>query len=109
MKRRDFFFHAARGLGAAWIGSHSLPAWASVPTPLSQKYKASDTVVLGRTGIKTSRLAVGTGRLASPITPIKPPSASTDFLNYCSMGMTRDYDSSTQQMLMAAIRMWPRH
>ncbi|HEV8047845.1 MAG TPA: aldo/keto reductase [Terriglobales bacterium] len=63
MKRRDFFFHAARGLGAAWIGSHSLPAWASVPTPLSQKYKASDTVVLGQTDIKTSRLAVGTGTI----------------------------------------------
>ncbi len=63
MKRRDFIVHAARGLGAAWIGSHSLPAWASVPTSSSQKYKASDTVVLGQTGIKTSRLAMGTGTI----------------------------------------------
>jgi aryl-alcohol dehydrogenase-like predicted oxidoreductase len=32
---------------------------------LTQKFKASDTVVLGRTGIKTSRLAMGTGTIGS--------------------------------------------
>jgi aryl-alcohol dehydrogenase-like predicted oxidoreductase len=30
---------------------------------LTQKFKASDTVTLGRTGIKTSRLAMGTGTI----------------------------------------------
>ncbi|HWY55543.1 MAG TPA: aldo/keto reductase [Terriglobales bacterium] len=63
MKRRDFIVHAARGLGVAWIGSSGLTAWASAPSALAKKYKASDTVVLGQTGIKTSRLAMGTGTI----------------------------------------------
>src|SRR5450432_4747724 len=61
MKRRDFLRHSAMGVGAAWLGAKSLaqPAWASVP--LSRKFTATDTVTLGNTGIKTSRLAMGTG------------------------------------------------
>ena len=34
-----------------------------LPLALPQKYKAADTVVLGQTGIKTSRLAMGTGTI----------------------------------------------
>jgi aryl-alcohol dehydrogenase-like predicted oxidoreductase len=64
MKRRDFIAHAARGLGAAWVGSSALAAWAYI-APLATKFKASDTVVLGQTGIKTSRLAMGTGTIGS--------------------------------------------
>ena len=63
MKRRDFMVHAARGLGVAWVGSRGLAAWASAPTALAKKFAASDTVVLGQTGIKTSRLAMGTGTI----------------------------------------------
>jgi aryl-alcohol dehydrogenase-like predicted oxidoreductase len=63
MKRRDFIVHAVRGLGAAWVGSRGLAAWASAPTALAKKFAASDTVVLGQTGIKTSRLAMGTGTI----------------------------------------------
>lgn len=63
MNRRDFVVHAARGLGAAWVGSNGLAAWASTPIAQPQKYKAADTVVLGQTGIKTSRLAMGTGTI----------------------------------------------
>jgi aryl-alcohol dehydrogenase-like predicted oxidoreductase len=58
MKRREFLATAAYGVGAAWTGSN-MAAWA-VPE-LKQKFSASDTVVLGNTGIKTSRLAMGTG------------------------------------------------
>ena len=65
MKRRDFIVHTVRGLGAAWIGSRGLAAWASCAPALTQKFKASDTVLLGRTGIKTSRLAMGTGTVGS--------------------------------------------
>jgi aryl-alcohol dehydrogenase-like predicted oxidoreductase len=61
MRRRDFIVHTARGLAAAWVGSRGLAAWASPAPALATKYRASDTVVLGRTGIKTSRLAMGTG------------------------------------------------
>ena len=65
MKRREFIATTAAGVGAAWLGSkwfglrglarvHAMP-------PLAQKFSASDTIVLGNTGIHTSRLAMGTG------------------------------------------------
>lgn len=60
MKRREFLGVAARGLGAAWLSSKALQAHA-----LPQKFTAIDTVTLGRTGIKTSRLAMGTGTVGS--------------------------------------------
>jgi len=60
MKRREFLSTAAYGTGAAWLGSKlATRAWA-VPE-LTRKFSASDTVVLGNTGISTSRLAMGTG------------------------------------------------
>jgi aryl-alcohol dehydrogenase-like predicted oxidoreductase len=65
MKRRDFIKHAARGVGAAWIGSKGLTAWAASSPALVKKFRASDTVLLGQTGIKTSRLAMGTGTVGS--------------------------------------------
>jgi aryl-alcohol dehydrogenase-like predicted oxidoreductase len=63
MKRRDFIVHGARGLAAAWVGSRGLASWASSAPALQTKFSASDTVVLGQTGIKTSRLAMGTGTI----------------------------------------------
>jgi 1-deoxyxylulose-5-phosphate synthase len=63
MRRRDFIVRTLGGLGAAWVGSCRLAAWAPSAPALATKYKASDTVVLGRTGIKTSRLAMGTGTI----------------------------------------------
>src|SRR5881394_3164456 len=60
MKRRDFIITAAYGVGAAWLSTNiTRRAWA-VPE-LTKKFTASDTVVLGNTGIHTSRLAMGTG------------------------------------------------
>ncbi len=58
MNRRDFLTGAAAGLGAAWLPSKSLAAMLDQP---AQKVQATDTVVLGNTGIRTSRLAMGTG------------------------------------------------
>ena len=40
-----------------------MAAWASAAPGLAKKFKASDTVVLGQTGIRTSRLAMGTGTI----------------------------------------------
>src|SRR5262249_13066617 len=60
MKRREFITTATYGVGAAWLGTQfSGQAW--VVPELTKKFTASDTVVLGRTGIHTSRLAMGTG------------------------------------------------
>jgi len=65
MKRREFLHQAACVAGGAWLPSldfqHGVP---TLPV-LSKKFHASDTVTLGRTGIQTSRLAMGTGTVGS--------------------------------------------
>jgi 1-deoxyxylulose-5-phosphate synthase len=62
MKRREFIRTTAYGVGAAWLASSGLGEFAHALAPLPQRFAASDTVVLGsKTGIKTSRLAMGTG------------------------------------------------
>jgi aryl-alcohol dehydrogenase-like predicted oxidoreductase len=61
MKRRDFIRNTTLGLGAAWLGGRSLAEAIWVLPSLPQKFNATDTIVLGKTGIKTSRLAMGTG------------------------------------------------
>jgi 1-deoxyxylulose-5-phosphate synthase len=64
MHRREFLIRSASGLGAAWLSSKDLLA-ALATKPLLSKFSASDTVTLGSTGIKTSRLAMGTGTVGS--------------------------------------------
>jgi len=73
MHRREFLIRSATGLGAAWLAgtltakkltSHDLLAALANQTPL-KKFTATDTVTLGSTGIKTSRLAMGTGTVGS--------------------------------------------
>jgi aryl-alcohol dehydrogenase-like predicted oxidoreductase len=83
MKRREFLRRGASGAGAALVGSAPIgaagwsgavgePGWRefgasgfaermSALPKLDRKMEASDTVTLGKTGIKTSRLAMGTG------------------------------------------------
>jgi aryl-alcohol dehydrogenase-like predicted oxidoreductase len=58
MKRREFIHRTACAAGAAWFSSAAFP-------PIPRKFSASDTVTLGRTGIQTSRLAMGTGTIGS--------------------------------------------
>jgi aryl-alcohol dehydrogenase-like predicted oxidoreductase len=64
MKRREFIRHGACTAGAAWLASKAF-ARNVLAIPLAQKFSASDTVTLGKTGIKTSRLAMGTGTVGS--------------------------------------------
>jgi aryl-alcohol dehydrogenase-like predicted oxidoreductase len=63
VKRREFLLRTACTAGAAWLHSAVFPRRAHALTrkPLSRKFSASDTVTLGKTGIQTSRLAMGTG------------------------------------------------
>jgi hypothetical protein len=64
MHRRDFLIRSATAAGAAWLSSKSIfTAFAN--TTLPAKFSAADTVTLGSTGIKTSRLAMGTGTVGS--------------------------------------------
>ncbi len=63
MKRREFLLRSACATGAAWLHSVGFPRRARALTlkPLSRKFSAPDAVTLGKTGIQTSRLAMGTG------------------------------------------------
>jgi len=61
MKRREFMVRAGCGVGAAWFATRGLRLEAGELPALPRKFSASDTVVLGKTGIQTSRLAMGTG------------------------------------------------
>ncbi|MGA3088957.1 MAG: aldo/keto reductase [Terriglobales bacterium] len=71
MDRRKFLLAGSAGVAGAFVGGKLLRSgglkvralslvWAA-PPPLPQKVAASDVVELGRTGIRTSRLAMGTG------------------------------------------------
>jgi 1-deoxyxylulose-5-phosphate synthase len=60
MRRREFLVRTATAAGAVWLSSKSIFKSLAEQT-LNQKFSASDTVTLGSTGIKTSRLAMGTG------------------------------------------------
>lgn len=53
MRRREFLRTSAQALAASWLASNA--------AALPQKFAANDIVTLGNTGIRTSRLAMGTG------------------------------------------------
>lgn len=59
MNRREFLVRSASFAAATWLSSRDLLA-----AP-AKKVAAPDTVVLGKTGIRTSRLAMGTGTIGS--------------------------------------------
>jgi 1-deoxyxylulose-5-phosphate synthase len=63
MHRRDFLIRSTT-VGAAFLTSKNLLAALAIQ-PLPAKFSATDTVTLGSTGIKTSRLAMGTGTVGS--------------------------------------------
>jgi aryl-alcohol dehydrogenase-like predicted oxidoreductase len=67
LKRREFLLRSACATAAAWLHSPAFPQGARALTrkPLPHKFSASDTVTLGKTGIQTSRLAMGTGTVGS--------------------------------------------
>jgi aryl-alcohol dehydrogenase-like predicted oxidoreductase len=66
MQRREFLRRTATGLSAAWLASKvGRAATLAEQPPLPKKYNAHDEVVLGSTGIRTSRLAMGTGTIGS--------------------------------------------
>jgi len=57
MKRREFLSRTTAGVGAAWLGSRPFADALAAPA----QFSATEIVTLGSTGIKTSRLAMGTG------------------------------------------------
>ena len=65
MKRREFIHRTACAAGAAWLPSGAFARRTLALPVLSRKFSASDTVTIGKTGIRTSRLAMGTGTVGS--------------------------------------------
>ena len=63
MHRRDFLRRAVTGITTAWLGGRAAAAGILDSEPLPRKFGAHDEVVLGQTGIRTSRLAMGTGTI----------------------------------------------
>src|SRR5258708_40063496 len=64
MLSRDFLSRSRRPRGAAFLTKSARARAALIdPDPLPQKFNAQDEVVLGHTGIRTSRLAMGTGTI----------------------------------------------
>jgi aryl-alcohol dehydrogenase-like predicted oxidoreductase len=68
--RRKFLLAGSAGVAGAWVagtvgskvfGSRVFGRSFPAPPPLTKKVAAFDTVTLGNTGIRTSRLAMGTG------------------------------------------------
>jgi aryl-alcohol dehydrogenase-like predicted oxidoreductase len=64
MRRREFLVRTATAAGAVWLSSKTILD-AIAAQPLASKFSAADIVTLGQTGIKTSRLAMGTGTVGS--------------------------------------------
>jgi aryl-alcohol dehydrogenase-like predicted oxidoreductase len=60
MNRRKFIAGAVAGFGAAYLKSGTIAKALNAPVT---KAEATDTVVLGKTGLRTSRLAMGTGTI----------------------------------------------
>jgi aryl-alcohol dehydrogenase-like predicted oxidoreductase len=61
MRRREFVLGTARTAGAAWLASQGMARVMQALPTLPRRFTAADTVTLGKTGIQTSRLAMGTG------------------------------------------------
>jgi aryl-alcohol dehydrogenase-like predicted oxidoreductase len=63
MLRRDFLRRTVTGVGATLLANKLASASALDVPSLPKKFNAHDEVVLGKTGIRTSRLAMGTGTI----------------------------------------------
>ena len=59
MNRRKFISNAAASLGATYLAPRAIADLVVLDAP--HRAEATDTIVLGKTGIRTSRLAMGTG------------------------------------------------
>src|SRR5580698_10375045 len=117
MLRRDFLRRSARTLGAAFLATNAVARGALIdPDPLPQKFRAQDEVVLGHTGIRTSRLAMGTGTVGfggnSNQTRLGTSPLTTLLLNGYHENGLRFFDSAdsygSHPYVAAAIKQLPR-
>src|SRR5712692_9280221 len=97
MKRREFLHRSACAAGALSLHVSAFGRRAFALPALPRKFSASDTVTLGKTGIQTRRLAMGTGTLClghhSHLTALGIKGLSDLLLNGCEHGL-RFFDSA---------------
>src|SRR4029077_12875302 len=97
MKRREFLHRTAWAAGALSLQASAFARRALALVPLPRKFSASDAVTLGKTGIQTSRLAMGTGTVGSghhsPQTALGIKGVSDLLLNGYDQGL-RFFDSA---------------
>ena len=97
MHRREFLNRSARAASGAVFSLHPLARRLLALPPIASKFRANDTVTLGRTGIQTSRLAMGTGTVGvghhSHQTALGVQGLSALFLNGYDQGL-RFFDAA---------------
>ena len=121
MQRRDFLRRStqtvAQTVAAAWLSRSAVARAALVePEPLPRKFHAQDEVVLGKTGIRTSRLAMGTGTIGygggSNQTRLGTSPVTRLLLNGYNENGLRFYDAAdsygSHPYVAAAIKQLPR-
>ncbi len=116
MQRREFLRRAATSIGAAIVTSQvgEVPSFAQQALP--SKFAAHDEVVLGHTGIRTSRLAMGTGTIggggASNQTRIGDDRATRLLIDGYHRNGLRFYDTAdsygSHPYVAAALKQVPR-
>ena len=83
-------------LGSSWLGTH-WPRKSASLVPLARRFRPDEQVTLGRTGIRTSLLAMGTGTLAkdgrSNQTDLGPDGLTALLLNGYERGL-RFFDTA---------------
>ena len=100
MNRRDFIIRTAVGVSALALRG----PFASATT---SKFSASDTVEIGKTGIRTSRLAMGTGTFGFGGRSNQTALGTQELINLLLNGYDNGLVSSIPQIPMAAIAMLP--
>jgi len=117
MLRREFLRRSVQSIAAAWLAKSATAnaAWAA-SEPLPDKFTAHDEVVLGHTGIRTSRLAMGSGTMgfggASNQTRIGKAAFVNLLLNGYHENGLRFFDTAdaygSHPEVAAAVRQLPR-
>ena len=117
MQRRAFLRRTVTGIGATWLTGKLRALPPAYPAPLPRKYTAQDEVVLGNTGIRTSRLAMGTGTIgyggASNQTRLGSSPFTRLLLDGYNENGLRFYDTAdsygSHPYVAAALKEIPRH
>jgi aryl-alcohol dehydrogenase-like predicted oxidoreductase len=116
MLRRDFLRRTVTGFGATLFANRLAPAASLETQPLPRKFNAHDEVVLGKTGIRTSRLAMGTGTIGGGGASNKTRSGTSPFVTMLLDGYNdnglRFFDTAdsygSHPYVAAAIKQLPR-